>query len=124
MAATTYATAQVTLDPLTTFSLPPHQPSIPATYDPASQKLSFIGVMTPAEQTDLKRVAGNPSAAIDELFQIPRLAVKFYQPSFTAPLEILPSIVDFKAQLSADLAAKISYDAEQRLLLFSGIMTK
>jgi hypothetical protein len=50
--------------------------------------------------------------------------VKFYEPVFTAPLEILPPTIDFKIQLSPDLAAKISYDAEQRLLRFTGIMSK
>ncbi len=45
-------------------------------------------------------------------------------PVFTAPLDVLPPVVDFKLQLPADLAAKITYDAEQRLLRFNGIMSK
>ena len=55
--------------------------------------------------------------------RLPRLAVKFFEPVFTAPLKTLPSAIDFKAQLPADLAAKISYDSEQGLLRFAGIMT-
>ena len=42
--------------------------------------------------------------------------MKFFEPIFNAPLENLPQAVDFKGQLPAALALKISYDAEQRLL--------
>jgi hypothetical protein len=107
-------------------TLPSDRPSLPIRYDVATQTLSLIGVMTTDEQSALK--LSNPSAtataAIDELLQLPRLAVKFYEPIFTASLDNLPSVVDFKAQLPAELAAKISYDTEQQILRFAGIMTQ
>lgn len=103
-------------------TLPGNQPSLPIRYNSATQKLGFTGLMTNAERLALN-AAGNPAGAIDELFQLPRLAVKFFEPVFTAPLEALPPAVDFKAQLPAELAAKISYDVEQRLLRFAGIMS-
>src|SRR6185436_10190373 len=84
--------------------------------------VSFIGVMTPAEQTALKGIASNSAPVIDELFQRPRMLVKFYEPIFTAPLNALPPAIDFKAQLPAELSARISYDPEQHLLRFAGIM--
>jgi hypothetical protein len=103
-------------------TLPGDRPSLPIRYNPTTQKLRFVGVMAIDERQSLM-AAGNPAAAITELFYTPRLAVKFYEPVFTAPLSVLPATVDFKAQLSADLAAKISYDVEQRLLRFAGIMS-
>ncbi|MEK6281256.1 MAG: neuraminidase-like domain-containing protein [Acidobacteriota bacterium] len=103
-------------------TLPPDRPSIPIHYNPATQRLGFVGVMTEDERAALV-TAGNPADAINELFRVPRLAVKFFEPVFEAPLELLPAAVDFNAQLSADLAPKISYDAEQRLLRFAGIMS-
>lgn len=102
--------------------LPGDRPSLPIRYNPTTQKLGFTGLMTNAERLALN-AAGNPAGAIDELFQLPRLAVKFFEPVFTAPLEALPPAVDFKAQLPVDLAAKITYDVEQRLLRFAGIMS-
>ena len=103
--------------------------NIPIRYEPV---LRFTGVMTAAQRTTLLTDASLAAVtgiaayqqAIEELFQQPRLTVKFYAPVFTAPLEVLPPTVDFKAQLPADLAAKIAYDAEQRLLRFTGIMSK
>lgn len=103
-------------------SLPADRPSIPLRYDAPTQTVTFIGVMTDAEQAALKSVPANPAAVIDELFERPRLAVKFYEPVFAAPLMALLPSIDFKAQLSADLSAKIAYDVEQRLLRFTGIM--
>lgn len=103
-------------------TLPADRPSLPIRYNSTTQKLSFIGVMTNAERLALN-AAGNPATAVDELFRIPRLAVKFFEPIFTAPLKTLPSAIEFKAQLPADLAAKISYDSEEELLRFAGIMT-
>lgn len=102
--------------------MPADRPSIPIRYNSASHRLSFIGVMDDSERLSLS-AAGNPAAAIDELFRIPRLMVKFFEPVFTVPLEVLPPTIDFKSQLAADLAAKISYDSEQRLLRFAGIMS-
>lgn len=102
--------------------LPADRPSLPIRYNSTRQRLGFIGVMTDAERLALN-AAGNPAAAVDELFRLPRLAVKFFEPIFTAPLDGLPLAVDFKAQLPADLGMKISYDPEQRLLRFAGIMS-
>ncbi len=101
-------------------------PSIPIRYNVKTQTLIFTGVMTKVEQAALKAIPAipaNTAAAIDELFQRPRLAVKFFEPVFKALLTRQPSAVDFKTQLPADLAAKIVYDAEQRLLRFTGIMS-
>jgi hypothetical protein len=115
-----YAEVDVTLPGGVT--LPGNQPSLPIRYNSTTQKLGFTGLMTNAERLALA-AAGNPAIAIDELFRVPRLAIKFFEPIFEASLKELPSPIDFKAQLSADLAAKIAYDAEQGLLLFVGIMT-
>ena len=104
-------------------TLPGDRPSLPIRYHSTTQKLSFIGVMTDSERLALN-AAGNPAAAIDELFQLSRLSVKFFEPIFTDHIDELPPAIDFKAQLPTDLSAKISYDAEQRLLCFAGIMTK
>ncbi len=98
---------------------------------PTNYIFGFTGLMLPAEQNTLKT---DPALAavigmqayqdtIDELYWLPRLALKFYEPFFTAPLNNLPGAIDFKQQLPADLSAKIAFDAEQRLLRFSGIMT-
>jgi hypothetical protein len=120
-AATNYVSIQV--PSAVGVTLPTDRPSLPIRYNAATQTLSFIGVMTTAEQTALK--SSNPTvAAIDELFRLPRVAVKFYEPIFTASLKTLPPTLDFKAQLPAALADKISYDTEQRLLRFVGIMTQ
>jgi len=50
------------------------------------------------------------------------LLVKFYEPKFSAVLSKLPATIDFTAQLPQELATKITYDSEQRLLRFTGIM--
>ena len=101
--------------------------NIPIRYD---QVLRFTGLLTAAQHTtllnapSLAAVTGIPAYrdAIDEWFEQPRLALKFYDPVFTAPLNVLPPAVDFTAQLPEDLAAKIAYDTEQKLLRFVGIM--
>jgi hypothetical protein len=62
--------------------------------------------------------AGEPVASMPAEF-----LVKFHEPNFSASILQLPASIDFPTQLSADLAAKISYDPEQRLLHFRGIMT-
>ncbi|MCY7394251.1 MAG: hypothetical protein LH647_22975, partial [Leptolyngbyaceae cyanobacterium CAN_BIN12] len=96
------------------------------------QVLRFTGGMTTAQQTTL---LNDPSLAavkniqaykdvINDFFRLPRLVVKFYKSTFTTQLDNLPPAIDFKAQLPADLATKISYDTEQRLLSFVGIMTQ
>ncbi len=99
---------------------------IPVKYDATSEILRFTGVMTSAQQNTLNGLSADSvyRDAIKDLFERPRLAVKFYEPVFTAPLEILPPAINFQTQLSADLAAKVVYDAEYRLLRFTGIMTK
>ncbi|HEU4854668.1 MAG TPA: neuraminidase-like domain-containing protein [Nitrosospira sp.] len=51
------------------------------------------------------------------------MLVKFYEAKFSESLARLPEVIDFAAQLPAELAVKISYDAEQRLLRFTGIMS-
>ncbi len=93
------------------------------------QVLRFTGVMTKAQKQTLLndpfitvRGIAAYQAAIEEFFYGPYLAVKFFEPVFTAPLAKLPSEVDFKS-LPDQLAAKITYDAEQRLLRFSGFMS-
>jgi hypothetical protein len=101
-------------------------------YDEAATTLRFTGLMTAAERStlltdpSLAAVTGIAAYqdAIEELFNGPRLAIKFFEPIFTTPLKTLSSAIDFKAQLSADLAAKITYDSEEELLRFAGIMTK
>lgn len=121
LAATNYVSTQV---PSTVgVILPSDDPSIPIRYEATTQTLSFTGVMTPAEQSALKLSNPTASTAIDELFQLPRVAVKFFEPVFNAFLANLPLEVDFQAQLTADLATKITYDAEQELLGFNGIMS-
>lgn len=102
--------------------LPGNRPSIPLRYDNTTQALTFVGVMTSVERIALLGM-GYPGAALDGLFWLPRLAVKFFDRVFTAPLVLLPPAVDFKAQLPAELAAKVSHDAEQGLLRFAGIMS-
>ncbi|MGB7208383.1 MAG: neuraminidase-like domain-containing protein [Pyrinomonadaceae bacterium] len=102
---------------------PNDKPSIPVSYDAITQMVSFFGLMTTADQIALKAANPAASAAIDELFLLPRTGVKFYENIFTVTLETLPAAIDFKAQLEADLAARISYDAEQSLLRFAGIVT-
>lgn len=121
-AITNYAYSEIEAALPAGLILPGDQPSIPIRYDAVTQKLGFIGVMTDNESTALKN-EGNPAPAIDELFELPRLAVKFYEPVFTAPLANLPAAVDFTAQLPGDLSAKIVYDGERRELRFNGVMS-
>ena len=102
-------------------ALPPDMPSLPIRYNATANVLGFTGLMSDAERLALI-AAGNPAATINELFRQPRLAVKFYRPIFFATLQKIPSAIDFQAQLTPDLAAKISYDVERRMLTFRGIM--
>jgi hypothetical protein len=51
------------------------------------------------------------------------LKVKFFEPVFTAPLAALPPAVDFQAQLPAGLAARITYETEERRLRCAGILS-
>ena len=78
----------------------PHH--IPIRYEPV---LRFTGLMTAAQRTtlltdpSLAAVTGIAAyqEAIEEFFTRPRLALKFFEPVFTAPLANLPAAVDFKA---------------------------
>ncbi|HSD47159.1 MAG TPA: neuraminidase-like domain-containing protein, partial [Pyrinomonadaceae bacterium] len=102
--------------------------NIPIRYDAV---LRFNGLMTTAQRTtllthgSLAPVTGlaEYQQAINEFFNLPRMTLKFFEPVFTAPLEVLPAGVDFKSLPDPALAAKISYDAEERLLQFTGILT-
>lgn len=102
--------------------------NIPIHYTP---RLRFAGLMTAAQQVAL---LGDPSLAavtgiaayqeaISTFFQAPRLALKFLDPVFTAPLASLPAAVDFKALADTALALKISYDAEARVLRAVGLLS-
>jgi hypothetical protein len=100
-------------------------------YDEAAGVLRFRGLMTPAERTtllgapSLSAVTANPSygAAVEELFGRPRLALKFLDPIFTAPLADLPATVDLASVSDPTLAQKVSYDAEARALRLVGILS-
>jgi len=105
-------------------TLPLEFPSLPLRYNTTTQMLAFIGVMTDPERLALTATAAYPAGVVDELFRHPRLAVKFFEPVFTSPLALLPPAIDFKLQLPADLAARITYDAEQKLLRLTGILGK
>ena len=114
------------------FSFPaPIAASIPIVYDATAGLLHFTGLMTSAEQTtltgdpSLSAVTGNASyqTAIAELFGEPRLALKFLDPVFTAPLTTLPPTVDFTAITDPELARKISYDPDARVLTLVGVLT-
>ncbi|MDB6008334.1 MAG: hypothetical protein JWL65_584, partial [Gammaproteobacteria bacterium] len=104
----------------------PH--NIPIRYEPV---LRLTGVLTTAQKTTLLT---SPTLAaitgiaayqqtIGEFFATPRLAFKFFEPIFTAPLRNLPAAVDFKLLVDPALALKISYDAELRLLRFNGVLS-
>ena len=120
-APTAYVTTQVQGLPGGTLTVPATLPTLPVSYDPVSGAFGFTGLMTAAEQTALK-TAGNPAAVIDELFRRPRLAVKFFDPVFTATLHSLPTGIDFPTLLPPELATRITYDEEERLLRFTGVL--
>ncbi|MEM9546242.1 MAG: neuraminidase-like domain-containing protein [Bacteroidota bacterium] len=101
-------------------------------YNDTTKILRFTGLMTDAERitllTDASLAAVTGIAAyqeaIEELYQQARLALKFFEPKFSAPLSNLPQAIDFKSQLSQELAAKISYNSSELRLEFNGIMSK
>jgi peptidoglycan hydrolase-like protein with peptidoglycan-binding domain len=101
-------------------------------YDESTTTLRFTGLMTATQRTtlltdaSLVEVTGIAAyqEAIHELFDRPRLELKFFELVFTAPLANLPAEIDFKALTDPALALRISYDAEQRLLRFAGILSK
>lgn len=93
--------------------------------------LRFEGVMSAAQSATL---LGDPALAavtglasytqaIEAFFAAPRLALKFFDPVFSAPLAGLPAAVDFAALADPALRLKVTFDAEQKLLSFTGIMT-
>ena len=100
-------------------------------YNDDTKMMRFTGLMTDAERNtllnhaSLAAVTGIPAyqEAIEELYQQPRLALKFFVPDFSAPLSGLPPAIDFKEQLEPELAEKITYNATARQLEFKGIMT-
>ena len=102
--------------------------NIPIRYEPV---VRFTGLMTAAQRTTLltddalAAVTGIAAyrQAVDQFFQAPRLALKFFDPVFTVPLANLPANVDFATLPDAALAQRISYDAEQRLLRLVGILS-
>jgi hypothetical protein len=115
------------------FDFPPTiKTAIRIRYDEAATTLRFTGLMTAAQRTTL---LNDPSLAavtsvtsykeaIEDFFSKPRLAVKFFEPVFTAPLTRLPASADFRTLSDKALIPKISYDAEQRVLRFAGIPSK
>jgi Tc toxin complex TcA C-terminal TcB-binding domain/Neuraminidase-like domain len=100
-------------------------------YDEPATTLHFTGLMTPVQRatllTDASLAAVTGIAtyqqAIADLFSGPRLALKFFDPVFTAPLENLPAAVDFSSLLDPALVLRISYDTEERLLRCTGILS-
>ena len=109
-----------------TITGPPN--NIPIRYEPV---LRFTGLMTPVQRTTLSThaslaaVTGNAAyqQAVDQFFQTPRLALKFVDPVFTAPLAGLPAAVDFASLNDTALVQRISYDADQRVLRSVGILS-
>lgn len=113
------------------FDFPPAiKSAIRIRYDEPAGMLRFTGLMTQPERTtlltdaSLAAVTGIASyqEAIEAFFTTPRLMLKFFEPLFTAPLAALPPAVDFSALADVRLAARITYDAEQRLLRLAGIL--
>lgn len=105
--------------------------TIPISYSESTAMLRFTGLMTPAQRNTL---LNDPSLAmitgvadyqdgIEELFMRPRLALKFFETIFTAPLANLPEAVDFNSLVDPALVLKISYDSKQHWLRFAGIMS-
>ncbi|MEW7277469.1 neuraminidase-like domain-containing protein [Aquimarina sp. 2201CG1-2-11] len=101
-------------------------------YNETSGILRFTGVMTDAERNTLLNDASLAAVtgivsyqeAIEELYQQPRLALKFYEEKFEAPLSNLPDAIDFKNQLPEETVSKISFNVQEKRIEFLGIMTK
>ncbi|MHC1764915.1 MAG: neuraminidase-like domain-containing protein [Verrucomicrobiia bacterium] len=102
--------------------------NIPIRYEPV---VRFTGLMTAAQRTTLLMDAALAAVtgiaayqqAVDQFFRAPRLALKFLDPVFTAPLAAFPAAVDFPGLSDTALAQRISYDDEQRLLRLVGILS-
>lgn len=101
-------------------------------YDEPNATLHFTGFMTTAQRatllTDASLAAVTGIAAyqqaINDLFSAPRLALKFFDPVFTAPLDALPPAVDFGTLADASLVQRISYDTEERQLRVVGMLSR
>jgi hypothetical protein len=99
-------------------------------YNPATKTISFAGLMTAAQKTQLLSDASLSTVtgvaayqqAIAELHDRPRLALRFFEPIFSAPLASLPPEVDFGSLADPLLARSISYDAENAQLVTTGIL--
>jgi hypothetical protein len=125
---TVYSAVVATL-PGTSITFPS---GINISYDPVSQILSFTGVMTDTEKSQILGVAaisGDPNAptVVQQFYDAPRNFViaqmkYFVTPVYQAPLSQLPSDVQFPT-LPAALNAKISYNSSLKLLLFVGAMS-
>lgn len=110
----------------------PLKAAIRIRYDEPAATLRFTGLMTAGERTtlltdpSLAAITGIASYqdAIAALFNQPRLALKFFEPVFTARLASLPAAVDFKALADPILVLNISYDAETLVLRYAGILSQ
>ena len=97
-------------------------------YDEPATALRLTGFLAPAQRQTLLNdpalaaVTGIAAYqdAIEEFFERPRLALKFFDPVFTAPLANLPPAVDFGALADSALAARVSYDPEARAVQVIG----
>ncbi len=107
--------------------------NIPIRYDDSTTPptLRFTGMMTDTERSDLTDPSLGPvteiaayEEAIEELFQQPRLALKFLEPVFTATLSSLPAELDLDALADPALRSKIAYDSEVRALRMVGILSR
>lgn len=100
-------------------------------FDSKTNYIRFTGVMTDAEKlkllTDasLAAVTALPAyqRAINDLYDTPRLLIKFYLPSFSAPLAVLPKTIQFAGLQANGLSSKIQYDPDLAQLIFLGIMS-
>ena len=98
-------------------------------YDEPATTLRLTGFLTDADRQilltspALAAVTGIVAYqdAIEDLYDRPRLALKFFDPVFTAPLAQLPPAVDFSILADQALAHRISYDPDERVLQVIGI---
>jgi hypothetical protein len=118
-------------------------PTLPATpisfpaginisYDPIQQILSFTGVMTDTEKSNIlavSAISGDPTApgVVQQFYDAPRNFViskmqYFVTPVYSTPLIQLPADVQFPT-LPVVLNAKISYDSNLKVLNFVGAMS-
>jgi hypothetical protein len=111
----------------TGFDFPPAiKATIHIRYNEAKHTISFTGLMTDMEKTTLLGVSGIASYqdAIEDIFNRPRLTLKFFEPVFTAPLYTLSPTMDFQILPDQSLASRMFYDADLRVLGVNGILSK